>query len=234
MIRPRTALSAALLLASGLLVATPGSAQSIDSPYRFIEGRHEAGLFVASVPGNRGTLELAPGGGTLFGVRYGLEISGPFALEFGGFFLPTDRRVRVPNAEGDGIDDLGSADALVGAIDGRLRFTLTGARTWNRLAPFVSMGGGVARNFSGRIEAEAELPTDVRTTFGPSFMGTLGAGTRVFLSEKLVLRLDATAHYWKQGTPQSFRFLDEEAVGPIVDQEWPAVGAFTVGLSWRF
>jgi hypothetical protein len=234
MIRPRTILSAALLIVSGVLVAAPGSAQRVDSPYRFIEGRHEAGIFVATVPGNRGSLELAPGGGTLFGARYGLDISGPFALEIGAFFLPTDRRVRVPNAEGDGIDNLGDADALVGAIDGRLRFSLTGARTWNRLAPFFSMGGGLARNLSGRIEAEEALPTDVRATFGTTFMGTLGAGTRVFLTEQLVLRLDATAHYWKQGTPQSFRFLDEEAVGPIVDQEWPAVGAFTVGLSWRF
>lgn len=234
MTRTRSALARTILLASGVLMAAPAMAQRIDSPYRFIEGRHEAGIFVASVPGNRGTMELAPGGGTMFGARYGIELSGPFALEFGGFFLPTDRRVRVPNAEGDGIDELGTADAVVGALDGRLRFTLTGARTWNRLAPFVSMGGGIARNFSGRIEEEAELPTDVRATFGPTFMGTLGAGTRLFLSDQLVLRLDATAHYWKQGTPQSFRFLDEEAVGPIVDQEWPAVGGFTVGLSWRF
>jgi hypothetical protein len=225
---------AAVLIASSVLVTPPAAAQTIDSPYRFIEGRHEAGAFVAHVPGNRGTMELAPGGGTLVGGRYGLDLSGPFALEFGAWVLPTDRRVRVPNSEGDAIDELGTADATVAGAEGQLRFTLTGDRTWHRMAPFVAAGGGVARNFSGRIEEEAELTGDVRATFGPTFVGILGAGARVFLSDQLVLRAEASARYWKQGTPEGFRVLDPEQVGPVVDQEWPVVSGFSVGLSWRF
>jgi len=221
------------LLLPVLSTPTEAGAQTITSPYEFIEGRHEAGIFFSHVPGNRGTMELGPGDGIMMGARYSLDLSGPFALEFGGFLLPSDRRVRAPSETGQEILELGIADALVAGIDGRVRFTLTGPRTWNRLAPFVVAGGGAVGNVSSRIEEEEELPTEARFTFGPSFMGVLGVGTRYFLTDQLVLRLDATAHFWKLGTPQAFLNLPEEA-GPVVQQEWPAVGAFGVGLSWRF
>ncbi|TVP49835.1 MAG: hypothetical protein EA350_01470 [Gemmatimonadales bacterium] len=222
----------ALLLPAVSMPAEAG-AQTITSPYEFIEGRHEAGVFLIHVPGNRGTMELGPGDGLLTGARYALDLGGPFALEFTGFVQPTDRRVRAPDAAGQEILELGTASALVGGLDGRVRFTLTGPRTWHNLAPFVVAGGGVVGNLSGRIEEEEELPTEARFTFGPSFMGVLGVGTRYFLTEQLVLRLDATAHFWKLGTPQAYLNLPEEA-GPVVQQEWPAVGGFGVGLSWRF
>ncbi|CAN5758945.1 hypothetical protein BH23GEM11_BH23GEM11_19900 [soil metagenome] len=226
------ATSFALLLPI-LSAPAQASGQTITSPYEFIEGRHEAGIFFSHVPGNRGTMELGPGDGVLMGARYTLDLGGPFGLEFGGFLLPSDRRVRAPDETGQDILELGTATALVGGLDGRIRFTLTGPRTWNGLAPFVLAGGGLVGNLSGRIEEEEELPTEARFTFGPSFMGVLGAGTRYFLTDQLVLRLDATAHFWKVGTPQAFLNLPEEA-GPVVQEEWPAVGTFGVGLSWRF
>ncbi len=207
-------------------------AQSITSPYRFIEGRHEIGGYVAHVPGNRGTMELGPGDGVMVGARYGLDVGGPFTLEFGGFFLPTDRNVRAPNEQGTAIEDVGSASALVGGIDGRIRFTLTGPRTWHGLAPHVLAGGGAVGNLSGRIEEEAAFPSDVRFTFGPSFLGVLGAGSRYFVTDQIVVRFDAVAHFWKLGTPRSF--LSVESDTPIVGDQWPAVGGFAVGLSWRF
>jgi hypothetical protein len=118
------------------------AAQSITSPYQFLEGRHEVGLAIHQVPGSRGTMQLGPGGGLKIGARYGIELGGPFALEFHGFVLPTDRKVRIPTPDGMAIEDRGSADMNVVGIDGRLRFSLTGARTWNRLAPLRDHGWG--------------------------------------------------------------------------------------------
>jgi hypothetical protein len=209
------------------------SAQSITSPYQFLEGRHEVGLAVHHVLGSRGTMQLGPGGGLKVDVRYGIELGGPFALEFHGFALPTDRNVRIPTPDGLAIEDRGTADMTVVGIDGRLRFSLTGARTWNRLAPYVSLGAGLTGAFDARVEAERELPDDLRFTFGPSFLGTLGTGTRLVLSDRLSLRLEATTLVWKLGTPQGFLRLDESA-GPIVQQQWPTVGSFGAGLSYRF
>jgi hypothetical protein len=240
----RNLLPALALLAAPLAVLAapmaPGGglqAQSIDSPYRFIDGRHDAIVYLADVPGNRGTMQIGPGGGTLFGARYGIELSGPFALEFGGFLLPTDRRVRTTRAtedQGTIIEEVGVADITVGALETRLRFTLTGPRTWYRLAPYLSAGGGMAQGFTSRIEEELEFSSEARSDFGLTFLGTVGAGTRFFLTDQLSLRADVTIHYWKQGTPETFRNVNQEVTGPIVDQEWPAVRGYSVGLSWRF
>ncbi|TVR54266.1 MAG: hypothetical protein EA421_09245 [Gemmatimonadales bacterium] len=232
-------LLAAPLLLTGLLLpdipALPGgavAAQTIPSPYRFVDDRHEAGIFVAAARENRGEMELGPGGGMLFGGRYSIELGGPFALEASSFLLPTDRKVRVPGDEG-GIDDLGTADALVGAIDARVRFGLTGARTWHRLAPFVLAGGGVAGDFYGRSELEEELPREVSFRFGPSFLGVLGGGTRWLPAERITVRADVLLNIWKVGTPQAFLRRDDE-LGPIPQQEWTGVPAFSLGLSYRF
>ena len=85
-----------------------------------------------------------------------------------------------------------------------------------------------------RLEEEIEFGNEARSDFGITFLGTMGAGTRVFLTERLALRADATVHYWKQGTPEIFRNVNQEVAGPVVDQEWPAVASYSVGLSWRF
>jgi hypothetical protein len=208
------------------------SAQTVPSPYRFVDERHEAGAFLAQVPGNRGEMELGPGGGILFGGRYGIELGGPFALEAGAFLLPTDRKVRVPG-EGPTIDELGTTDALVGGLEGRVRFTLTGARTWHRLAPFVLAGGGVVHDLHRRSDLEEELPADVAFSFGPSFLGTLGVGTRWLPSDRITLRGEVVLNIWKVGTPAAFVRRDDE-LGPVPQQEWTGVQAFSLGLSYRF
>ena len=230
-------LATPLVLAGILLPGIPvflrgeAAAQTISSPYRFVDDRHEAGAFIAAVPGNRGEMELGPGGGVLFGVRYSIELGGPFALEASSFLLPTDRQIWVPDAEGP--RNLGMADALVGAIDARIRFGLTGARTWNRLNPFVLAGGGIASDLYGRSELEAALPDGVNFRFGPSFLGVLGGGTRWLPAERITARADVILNIWKVGTPDAFLRRDEE-FGPVPQQEWTGVPAFSLGISYRF
>lgn len=228
-----------LLPALALLVVLAGvgtselRAQTITSPYEFVDTRHEAGVFVAHVPGNRGDLRMGPGGGTLTGVRYGFEITGPFAVEMGGFLLPTDRVVRVPQE--DGIEDLGTSDALIAALDGRIRFSLPGRRTWYGLAPFLQAGGGLALDFRGGSELEREIPSSVRFSFGPSFLGVMGAGTRWLPTDNLTLRVDLSTYFWKLGTPDEFLDRGEQELGEFIpQQEWTAVPSFSLGLSYRF
>jgi hypothetical protein len=216
-----------------LLPASPLEGQGAVSPYRFLEGKHDVGFFLNQVPGNRGVMELGPGDGLMMGARYGIELSGPFALEFSGFLLPTDREVRIPNESEESIESFGQTDVLVGGLDGRIRFTLTGARTWHGLAPFVTAGGGFAVNLKGATEEESELPDELRFKFGPTFLGVASLGTRWVVTDRLHLRVEAGSYLWKLGTPRSFQSLPE-ASGTVVQQQWPAVGAFGVGASWRF
>ena len=208
-------------------------AQTIPSPYEFIDGNQEYGLIVGVAADRRGQLDLGPGGGTLFGARFGIQISGPLGLEANTFLLPTDRFVRVPGDE-SGIEDLGVADALIAGADARVRFSLTGNRTWNTLAPYLTAGGGVAFDFAGRSEIEAEIPESVRFSFGPSFLGLLGAGVRWIPSDHFTVRGEIVANYWKLGTPEAFLQRGDEAIGqPVPEQEWTPVRTLTIGLSYR-
>jgi hypothetical protein len=224
-----------LATAAGVLVPSALEAQGPGpSPYRFMEGKHEPWVYVAPTGERRGTVDIGPGGGTLFGALYSIEMTGPFAFEAGGFFLSTDRNVRAPNQGRTTLDSLGTASMIAGGIEARLRFTLTGPRTWNHLAPFVVLGGGAVANLSGRDELEAEIPNELRARFGPSFMGVGGAGVRLFVTDQLLIRGEYTSRLWKMGTPSGFFGLPEETVGPLPTQEWIRVPSASIGVSWRF
>jgi hypothetical protein len=221
------------LLSPALAVQSLEAQGPRPSPYRFMEGKHEAGISVAQVAERRGTMDLGPGEGLLVSALYSIELTGPFAFEAGGFLLSTDRLVRVPNATRTGIEELGTAETLVGGIEARLRFTVTGPRTWNHLAPFLILGGGAVGNLSGRGDLELEIPNEIRARFGPSFMGVSGGGVRWFVTDDLVVRGELTGRFWKMGTPSGFFGLPEDSVGAIPTSEWIRVPSASIGLSLR-
>lgn len=229
------ALTSSLPLALAVLLAPVGlTAQDVPSPYRFIDTRHQAGLFVGVASENRGALDLAPGGGVLVGARYGIELGGPFALEANAFVLPTDRNVYDPAVEvGQDPIFLGNTSSVLAGLDGRVRFTLTGARTWRGLAPFLSAGGGLVTDLRRRSDLEEDLGSDEIFSFGPSFLGALGGGVRWLPTETLTIRLDAALNISKAGTPRAFLELADED-RPVPDGEWPGVGSLTLGAALRF
>ncbi len=226
----------ALLAVLGAMVLpmSPQSAaaQTIPSPYTFVDTRHDVGIIGGVASENRGRFDLGPGGGPIVGVRYGFHLSGPFAIEGSGYFIDTDRRVRNPLGE-NGIEDRGSTRSLVGGMDGRLRFTLTGDRAWHNLAPFLQLGGGLAGDVLTRSDLEEDLPSDSRFNFGPSLVGILGAGTHWYPRDRIGVRIEVLTHIWKLGTPRNFFELQEE-LGSIPEQEWTGVNGIVLGGSFRF
>lgn len=225
---------APVLALLAFVFALPAAAQVVPSPYEFIETTHEVEGFVGQVLENRGQLDMGPGGGTMFGARYAIQLSGAFALEGHAFLVPTDRNVYEPTLDEEAnLVLLGNASSLVGGLDGRIRFTLTGDRTWNRLAPYLSAGGGAATDLSARSALEDDLAENERFTFGPSFLGVLGGGTRWLPAESISFRLEAAMNLWRLGTPQQFRALESDEIR-IPEREWTNVGAVELGVSWRF
>ncbi len=220
-----------LLLA--VLHAAPAESQSVPSPYRFIDTRHEATVYAGSVATNRGVLRLGPGGGFLVGARYGYEISGPAAVEIAASYLLADREVYDPSSTTQPPAFVGTADQHVVLLEGRFRFGLTGARTWYNLAPFLYAGGGLALGSSPRTGVENELGPGELFTFGPSATAGLGGGVRWMPHETIGLRIEAGTHLWKVGNPPAFR-AREELIGPVSDAEWPRWSTLVLGISYRF
>jgi len=210
-----------------------GSAQTIPSPYRFIEPRHGAAGFVGFVAENRGELRLGPGGGPIFGGRYGFELTGPIAVEVSGFLLLTDREVHDPRGGVDAVVVLGTTDATVAGLDGRIRFNLTGPRTWRGLAPFLQAGGGIVQDLAGRSELESALGAGQRYRFGPSAVALLGAGTRWIPTDRVHFRLDTTFNVWKVTTPSGFLPTGPETT-PVRQDEWTRTGTVLLGVTIPF
>jgi hypothetical protein len=227
----RAVLSLLLNLAVGALLS-PIRAQTIPSPYRFVDSRQEAGVFLGTVRTGEGRFGFGPRSGMAVGARYGVDVSGPFGLEGGVTYLPTQRDLVDPRrAEGDRIRGEGDASLLL--IDARLRFALTGRRTWNNLQPFVFAGAGGAIDLAGDPEEDELLREEDRFELGFSLLGSLGGGVRWMLGERFVLRGEAQLTLWQLDTPQGY--LDTSLGFEAVQQvEWVNNGAFTVGLAYRF
>jgi len=207
-------------------------AQEIPSAYAFIEERNELGIYAGLVTAETGRFELGPDGGTVLGARYGIELSGPLSLEGHlGFVSGTRAVVNPARLEGDQI--IGEADVLLTQIDARLRFSFVGARSWHALSPFVSFGGGLVFDVADApVEDQVLDPADV-FDFGTSFYGTVGVGTRWFLTDTFALRLDGIFSLWQIDTPPGFSDPDR-GFQSVEESEWMSGLEVSVSLLYRW
>ena len=220
----------ATALACALLPA-PAAGQAIRSPYRYLERTQSGGLFAGYVATDRGSLELGPGPGPIFGARYGIRLSGPFAVEGEVGLLPTSRYV-VDLQEPEGAETpipvrLREADISLLQLMAALRFNLTGPRTYRNLQPYLLAGAGAA--FSVSDEETTDLDPDERFDFGTTFAGQLGGGIEWFAMRRLALRLDGRLLFWELDYPRAFSEL-----GDVSSEEWVQNFYFSVGAAIHF
>jgi hypothetical protein len=222
------------LAAAAFFALMPAAAQSqsIPSAFRFVETRQEVGVFAGTASVARGRFGFGPGGGTEYGARWGIDLSGPLGFEAVAGMISGTRDVMNP-AQLVGDRKVGEADSKIGTIDGRLRFTLTGDRTWHRLAPFIIAGGGIAIDMSPKSALDEDLLADDRFDFGTSFFGTMGGGSRLFLTERLAVRGDAVFSLWKIQTPPGFSQVDRGFTN-VEQSEWVSGLHLTLSAVVRF
>lgn len=222
-----------LLLSALAAVGGPVEAQSIPSPYRYIEERQELGVFTGTYWGDTGQFDLGPGPGVMAGVRWGIDLSGPIGLEAVGSWVSATRDVINPRRQ-EGDRKVGEADVGLLVLDARLRFALTGRRTWHRFQPFVFAGAGVAFDVLGAQMADGELPEIERYDFGTQFAGTAGTGFRFLLGRRWVLRADAILLLYQVDTPNGFLENPTLELGPIPEAEWVSPTTVSLGFAFRF
>ncbi|HYR08040.1 MAG TPA: hypothetical protein VEQ60_09735 [Longimicrobium sp.] len=234
----RTVLLLALALTAG---ARAAAAQTIPSPYDYIEKTQAPGFFVGylftdpdvGLPDST-TLPLAPQSGPVFGVRYQVRAAGPLHVEGSVGVSPTDRRLFAAELDADStflgpLDLETTVPATIVMADVGLRFFLTGPRTWNGLAPFVVGAAGVVGDVRGSFDEEEEIDEAALFRFGPSFAVGAGLGTDWFPVPNASLRVEAMGRLWRAKTPSAFLELrtDERS-------EWNPVLGITVGGAIHF
>ena len=225
------------LLAMFAALASPAGAQTIPSPYRFIEGRQEVSLISGYMPADPGIYDLGPRSGPVFGARYAIEAVGPIFFEGLLSYLPTNRAVIDPRRSRDDWS-IGDTDVHLVMLDARFDFSLTGRRTWRRISPHVFLGGGLAVDLAAEGESEQELLPEDLFDFGTAFTANAGTGLRVSLTSKLILRANASMTLWRINTPGGFQ---DPAKRPATDgeqenlqqREWVAGTGLTLSLGWR-
>jgi hypothetical protein len=229
----RTRLILLAILGLGAFPAPKNAmAQSIPSHYQFLETRQEAGIFSGSMSPGTGRFGYGPASGIAVGGWYGLGISGPIGLEGAVTYLPTERAIIDPGRD-EGDQNIGSMASDLVMIDARLRFSLTGDRSWRKLAPFIQAGGGFAFDVSGDNQDQEVLLQADRFKFGTSFVGILGGGVRWFPGEHLFFRADAMMFLWQLETPVGFSAPARGFRG-VEETEWVSGSSFSAGLGFRF
>jgi len=214
------------------LVPTALRGQEIPSPYRFFEDRQEVEIFAGSTGQETGRFGFGPKSGLLLGARYGIQVGGPFGLEGVVGYNATTRDVVDPSRpEGNRV--VGEVDANLMSLDARLRFSLTGDRTWRNLNPFLFLGAGVIWDLAGGSEADELVLPDDRFDFGARFLTLFGGGTRWFLTDRILIRADLAISLYRLKTPRGY-FNTARGFEKVDEKEWVGGPTFSISAGFHF
>ncbi len=222
----------AALRAAARPAAAPVGHDPARSPYRDLRFGQFLGATAGWFGGSGGQIGLAPHRGVLYGLRYDFLAERTVTIGAGVSTGELERLVVDPDAPA-ATRTTGPVGQRVTILEGHLQFNLTGGKSWRRLAPFVSGSGGLL--LGGNVpEDTGDFEFKTKLTFTP------GIGTRVFLSERLFLRLEARAVFYQVKYPDSYFEVPANAPGedPVLlgqrPKEWITSGWYQVGLHYAF
>lgn len=223
--------TAVLALASSPALAQVGH-QPESSPYRDIRKGHTVTALFGHFGGNGGRFGIGPHDGQVYGLHYDLRSGSTIQLGLGVGSAKLQRLIVNPFVElANRVS--GPVDQTVTFAELNLQFNLTGGKTWHRLAPFVGVGVG--------LTFPTSTPADTSTfEFGKKVYLAPGTGFRFFLTNRLHLRGEARATFWKLKYPSTFTVappLEPGAPAVITDgrtNEWTASSWLQVGLGYSF
>lgn len=234
----KSLLPLAVLLATTPLAAQVGHAPG-SSPYRdIVKGKSLAFLY-GDVAGNGGRLGIGPHNGRSYGLRFDIRVGAPVQL---GVTVARAEVERLIVSADDSVNN--RVDGPVGQnltmIELALQLNLTGKKTWHRLAPYLAGSIGLADG--SPLPASQDSST---YNYGSKIYIAPAIGTRVFLSSRLHLRLEARQHFWKLTYPSSY--TREPAAEPSTDpdnpnsvlggakpEEWSGARELRAGLGFNF
>lgn len=224
-------LALALLLGLGALPESL-EAQTIPSPYRFIEKGKEVSIHGGFVGGSVGRFGFGPAGGPGFGARFSLDLGNLLALEGVGSYGILTRDVVDPTGE-DGLATVAEADIQQLSVEARLRVNLTGRRTWNHVQPYVAFGLGLTTDFAGVQQGDLAVQEQYRFDPGSKFAVSGSGGLRVILGERLVGRVEGSLLLYQIDTPAGYSEVELGLTG-VGQSEWINQPSLSIGLGFLF
>ena len=202
-----------------------------NSPYRDIRLGMGLVFYGGYMNGGRGAADVGITNATVFGGRYELPIGSVLRLSIGMGMARGERYIVDPNAPAETRKSGPVPDGAV-FVEAQAQGSVTGGKTWHKLAPFVNLTGGVAY---GGDEPSAE-PSAYR--FGTKLYYGGGAGVRWFATAHLSLAADVRVLSWRLKYPPQY-YVTPAGSTPVlalgqasdepVRQPW-----MRLGLGWTF
>lgn len=207
-----------------------------DSPFRDIRKGHTLTAAGGYFGGSGARFNIGPHKGALYGGRYDIRTGSTVQIGLGVAHGSVDRFIVNPfvvlaNRRS------GPVKQSLTLADINLQLNVTGGKSWNRVAPFIAAGVGLA--FAGDTPADTS-----RYDFGRKFYLGTSIGTRFFLSDRLHLRAEAKAVFWKLNYPTTFQAEPVEEPGTPDDpnavipgnnlSEWTASPWLQLGIGYAF
>lgn len=237
----RTVLGIAVSVLAALavpVVATGQVGHAPDkSPYHDIRKGHTFTVTYGQFGGSGGRFGIAPHDGQVYGFRYDIRTASPIQLGLGFARAKLQRLIVDPFVElANRVS--GPVDQTVSFAEVNLQLNLTGGKTWHRLAPFAGTGAG--------ITFPTSTPGDTsQFKFGHRFYLAPYAGLRIFVTDRLSLRGEARAVFWKLKYPTTFQQEPplepgnppESSNAVITDgrlNEWTTSSWLLAGLGYSF
>ncbi len=212
LVRGLARLLAALTLALIGVAVGPESAaaqeESINTPYRWRDSGTRLGLVGGYIFTNRGDPPLGPGSSPFLGARFRARLSSPLSLEIGVGYGNSNEWVIDPRLEGGpAVVDTVDADWLI--IQGSLQLSLTGARSYRRVQPYIVLGGGILQELStGTSDVLASVREPFEFQIGTAPMVHGGVGAEVHVSSRFGLAFEFRDDLWRLKTPPGWFRLD--------------------------
>jgi hypothetical protein len=207
------------------------------SPYHDIRKGHTVTAMFGQFGGSGGRFEIGPHDGQVYGFHYDLRSGSTVQIGLG--FARGDLQRLIVDPFVELVNRVsGPVKQTVTFAEVNLQLNLTGGKTWHRLAPFV--GAGVGLTFPSGTPADTS-----NFQLGHKIYLAPNVGVRVFITERLSLRGEARATFWKLKYPSTFQ--DEPVLEPgdppdnsnavITDgrtNEWITSSWLQVGLGYSF
>jgi hypothetical protein len=186
-----------------------------DSPYREIEKGKAVTAVVGYFGGSGGSFGVGPHNGMTYGGRFDIKISNTIQLGFSISQGNLERNVRIPAIDTIPTQTFGPVPQNVLLLDIAAQLNLTGAKSWNRLAPYFAAVAGLA--------IAEETPVDLsRYNFGNKLYLAPTIGTRLIVSQTIQFRFEGRFTFWKLSYPTFFTI--DNFAGQWLLSPWVSAG----------
>lgn len=223
--------AAAALLVVGQFAAAQVGYLPAHSPFHDLEYSQELTVFGGQFHAHSDPAGAGPQSGPLAGIHYEWRAGGPLHLISDFARISSDQHVINPFKTGDA-RDAGTVSRPLYSIDVGLGMSLTGAKSWHRLVPEITGGGG----FISDLQVQ---PDTGGFRFGTRFAFNLGAGIRYVPAGHWQVRADVKDRFYTIAYPEPFFTVPTTggtAVVPLTQPKsfWTNNPAVTLGLSYLF